>query len=139
MVKINKLNNKTSKKNKGFTLVELILVICILAILIALIAPQLLGIRNSAHRTAFYAQVKQLHNAATMFIIDYPHTSVIWAPHAGTKAKDDFVLSSYNMHESWELYINEFPEDPTRPKGSTFVVEISTSGKITISPDTHGE
>jgi hypothetical protein len=42
------------------------------------------------------------------------------------------------MHDSWNLYIDEYPEDPTREPGSTFTVEIFENGDIQVMPDMYG-
>lgn len=130
---------KNTKKNiKGFTLIELIIVIAILGILIAIVVPSMTGAKKRAEHTAFDSQVEQLYNSAIMFTIDYPHTSVIWSAHAGYKARPDVEITESNFHETWMLYLSEFPQDPTRPKGSTFTVEISDTSEIIIYPDTYG-
>lgn len=129
---------KWMKNCKGFTLIELIIVIAILGILIAIIVPSLTDAKERAERAAFDTQVEQLYNAAVMFTIDYPHTPVIWSAPAGYKARPDVEITDSNIHETWMLYLSEFPSDPTRTKDSTFVVEISDKGEIYITPDTYG-
>lgn len=126
------------KNKKGFTLIELVIVIAILGILAAIIIPQISNISDKSKHVAFDSEVKVLHQAAVMFTIDYPDTRTIWNDFADTKAKE-VIITEANMHEAWNLYLDKFPQDPTRPKGSTFSVEITEEGKITISPDTYGK
>ena len=63
------MKNKTNKKRKGFTLIELIVVIAILAILAAVAVPQFLGLIDDARTAtevaaaAEYANAINIHNA----------------------------------------------------------------------------
>jgi type IV pilus assembly protein PilA len=126
------------KSKKGFTLIELLIVIALIAILISIVVPSLLSARDRARKTAFETQVKELNNAAIMFTLDYPNTRVIWSTFANTKAQKDIEITSENMHDTWNLYLDEWPQDPTREPESTFMVEIFENGDIQVSPDTPG-
>lgn len=57
------LSKKLNKKNRGFTLVELIVVIAILAILAAIAVPALLGFQDRARQTADQQTAAQVKNA----------------------------------------------------------------------------
>jgi type II secretion system protein G len=129
---------KQIKDNKGFTLIELIIVIAIIALLMGIVVPTLFGARDRAKRVAFDAQVKELRNAALEFTLDYPNTDVIWSSFAGQKADPNIEITETNMHDTWNLYLDEYPQDPTRPKGSTFTVEIFETGDIQVMPDMYG-
>lgn len=123
------------KNQKGFTLVELLVVVVIIALLVAVSVPLYNQAQQRAREAAFNANVRTLKGAATMFMLDYPMTEAIWAPFAGQEAEPREGLA---VHDRWQLYLESWPEDSTRP-GSTFVVEISRSGRITVSPDVPGE
>jgi general secretion pathway protein G len=58
------------KKERGFTLIELMVVISILAILAALIAPSLLGTKEDALRTQAKVQIGNFEQALKLFYID---------------------------------------------------------------------
>jgi len=64
-----KLTTLLKKKNRGFTLVELIVVIAILAILAAIALPQLLGFQDRAREQADKQTAIQVRNA----------TALLWA------------------------------------------------------------
>ena len=59
-----KFGKKIDKKNKGFTLVELIVVLVILAILAAILVPALLGYIDRAKRKQYVLNAKALFTAA---------------------------------------------------------------------------
>ena len=127
------------KNKKGFTLIELVVCITILGILIALAVPSYMGARDNARHKVFDGVIRDLEQAGSMFALEHPGTAAIWAPFAEDEAKNIEEVTSLNVHDSWSLYMDKYPADPTREAGSTFVVEIDTKGLVTVSPSTYGE
>ncbi|MEC4678713.1 MAG: type II secretion system major pseudopilin GspG [Nitrospirota bacterium] len=74
-------NRKNLKKphlrERGFTLIEIMVVVTILAILIALVAPKMVGRTDQARRVSTKAQIKNIEGALQLYKLDngvYPST-----------------------------------------------------------------
>lgn len=66
------------KKNRGFTLLELVIVIAIIAILISVATMKYSNANLSAQAVAHNSNVKVLKNAGILFLVDNPeHTGSI--------------------------------------------------------------
>lgn len=62
------------QQRKGFTLIELLVVIAIIAILAAILFPVFAKAREKARQTSCLNNVKQMCNAAMMYVQDYDET-----------------------------------------------------------------
>ncbi len=62
------------KQRKGFTLIELLVVIAIIAILAAILFPVFAKAREKARQTTCLNNMKQMCNAAMMYVQDYDET-----------------------------------------------------------------
>lgn len=112
---------------------ELIICIALIALLIAILTPSLKGILNRGKQTAYNAQIKQIHEAAVMCSLDYPNQHIIWESFAGQRADKFLLITNDNLRDTWNLYFDEYPSDPTGKTGSTFRVEIFEDGDIQIT------
>lgn len=127
---------KLLKNRKGFTLIELVVVIAILGILALLAIPAFGNAREKAEERAFEMARKRLYEAAIMCSIEFPHTEIVWASHqGGEKAVKGKEITEGNLHESWFLYLNEFPKNPVN-EDTDFTVHIYPDGEIEILPET---
>jgi type IV pilus assembly protein PilA len=95
-----KLTTLLKKKNRGFTLVELIVVIAILAILAAIALPQLLGFQDRAREQADKQTAIQVRNATALLYanseIEGSGTITVPADTDGVTA-EDFVVDGITL------------------------------------------
>lgn len=78
------MNTRTRRpaREKGFTLVELLVVMSILAVLAAVVIPTVTGVNTSARSTAQPTDINEVQNAATHFNAD----SGVWPTKASSAA-----------------------------------------------------
>ncbi len=114
-------------RQRGFTLIELMVVIVILGILAAIIAPKIIGRTDEAKVTEAKVQIRNLETALKMYKLDngiYPTTdqgleALVQKPSVGIIPK--------NWREGGYLEKSKVPLDPW---GNKFVY---------ISPGSHGD
>jgi general secretion pathway protein G len=100
------------KKNKGFTLIELMVVIVILGILAGLVLPRFMGRTEEAKKTKARLQIENLEGALKLYKLDigtYPTTeqgleALVQKPSTGAVPK--------NWREGGYLEKAKVPEDP---------------------------
>lgn len=100
------------KKNKGFTLIELMVVIVILGILAAIIAPRIIGRTDEAKVTEAKVQISNLETALKLYKLDngvYPSTeqgigALVDKPVAGSIPR--------NWRDGGYLEKKKIPADP---------------------------
>ncbi len=71
---------KIVKKNKGFTLVELIIVIAILAVLVAILTPQFLKYVERSRNLADIANAREIGKAVEAYFADPDNAGTLKAP-----------------------------------------------------------
>lgn len=99
-----------NKKEKGFTLLEIMVVIVILGVLASMIVPNLLGNKDKADRQKVVSDVVALENALDMYKLDngsYPSSdqglqALVSEPSGSPEPR--------NYRE--DGYIKRLPEDP---------------------------
>lgn len=82
------------QKQKGFTLVELIVVLVILSILAALLVPSLTGYIEKTHKTKVLAETRMVHTAVQTTVSEYYGTDK-WAKYDENLGQDSAAFSKY--------------------------------------------
>ncbi len=60
-------NNRTQKKAKGFTLIEIMVVLVIIGLLVGLVGPSLFGVLSDANRKKIFADFDSVDTALSMY------------------------------------------------------------------------
>lgn len=84
------------QKQKGFTLVELIVVLVILSILAALLVPSLTGYIQKTHKTKVLAETRMVHTAVQTTVSEYYGTEK-WAKYGEYLGQNSVPLSKYYL------------------------------------------
>ncbi|WP_408595024.1 type II secretion system major pseudopilin GspG [Limnohabitans sp.] len=127
-------NLPTAKRQRGFTLIELMVVLAILGVLAALIVPNVLDRADDARSTAARTDVNNLMQALKLYRLDnqrYP------AAEQGLQA---LVVkpSTGPAPLNWKPYVDKLPNDPWgRPyqymnpgvKGEVDVLSLGADGQ----------
>ncbi|WP_051258944.1 type II secretion system major pseudopilin GspG [Chitinibacter tainanensis] len=96
------------KKNRGFTLIEILVVVSILAILGALIVPKIMERPNEARIVAAKQDVSAIMAALKLYKLDngrYPTAQ------QGLKALVE-KPSTEPLPQNWKSYLDKLPKDP---------------------------
>jgi general secretion pathway protein G len=95
-------------KQRGFTLIEILVVIVILAILGALVVPKIMNRPNEARVVAAKQDVQAIVQALKLYKLDngnYPSTE------QGLKALVEKPTSG-TIPTNWKSYLDKLPQDP---------------------------
>lgn len=84
------------QKQKGFTLVELIVVLVILSVLAALLVPSLTGYIQKTHKTKVLAETRMVHTAVQATVSEYYGTDK-WAKYGEYLGVNAEALSKYYL------------------------------------------
>jgi prepilin-type N-terminal cleavage/methylation domain-containing protein len=97
-----RLEQRTNRTRKAFTLVELLVVIAIIGVLVGLLLPAVFGVRRSFNNAAVKFEVQSLHDAVNQYknkYGDYPPDGSNWGAFEGhlRKAFPNILQSELNL------------------------------------------
>lgn len=146
--KANKKNNKD--RNKGFSLVELIVVIAIMAVLVAVLAPQFTKYIDRSRQSNDAATVSGIVTAVEVGIVDSQYESETGVTYkvevktngtsiskdgteisqatGGTKTLADAIVDSCGALNTLKTTASAWDED----KGITVNINVSSEGAVTV-------
>ncbi|MEL7661672.1 type II secretion system protein [Acetobacterium wieringae] len=139
------LINRIRKKDKGFTLVEIIVVLVILAILAAFTIPTMLGFVNDAKGKALIAEAREVYVAAQATATEYNGASAaslgsdaVEAQHtspAGTATISTKASTQMYTYLNNDVTISNSATKPTSADSAAFW-EVTLNGTNTSKVDT---
>ncbi len=111
---------KMMKRQKGFTLVELIVVIAILGVLAMLVVPKFVNTLSNAQEKTHEANIRALKSAGTIYLADNVGETgtVTWTG----KATDDYAD-----------YVDEWPTNPVNEEEGYKVTINFDDGTVSVS------
>ncbi len=113
---------KAWEKQKGFTIVELLIVIVVIAILAAITIVAFNGIQERARYSAMQQDLKTLNNAINMYYTDNNQY-----PSSGSTG-GNVIGASPNIPGLVPTYINSIPTIPNDGKGGYYAYIYSANG-----------
>lgn len=139
------------KKNKGFTLIELVIVVAILAILVGVLAPQYTKYVEKSRKAADASNMSELVNAFKVFVIDggqLNNTEYVFAitpnPSKGTgggtqlrcnKGEDGFTAELDAAFPKWRSMTTKSKKwgDNGTAEEIRAVIKVTSDGGVSVS------
>lgn len=117
---------RINRKNKGFTLVEIMIVVLIIGILMAIAVPNFIRARENSRRNTCIANLKQIDSAKEQFAMD-------------NRLSTGSAVTMAQLTDATNGYIKG--NAPVCPSGGTYAVNtVGTNPTCTgngTSPNTH--
>lgn len=129
---------KTSKRDAGFSLMELLVALVILALIVGLVAPQVLGYLGRARTQSASVQIDNLKSSLSLYLVDmgrYPSSSegleaLIKAPPGAASWRGPYVEDGKLPMDPWGREFGyELPPDGARPRVFTLGADAAPGGE----------
>lgn len=99
--------NTTSKRNAGFTLVEIMIVVVIIGLLAAMAIPAFQKVRSSSQDKAVLNNLRQLSSAADQYFLEKGASQVATATLVGTNSSQYIKLVQTVALETYDTNISQ--------------------------------
>ena len=134
----NQMSIALPRKNRAFSLVELLIVIIIIAVLAAVAIPRFANSTTRSKESALRANLKLFRNAVELFKADtgaYPSALAdLAAAAAPANGLDSTGASVAILAADWKgPYLNSLENDPISGAAFTYSTTSPTVGKVTSS------
>lgn len=134
----NQMSIALPRKNRAFSLVELLIVIIIIAVLAAVAIPRFANSTTRSKESALRANLKLFRNAVELFKADtgaYPAALAdLAAAAAPANGLDSTGASVAILAADWKgPYLNSLENDPISGAAFTYSTTSPTVGKVTSS------
>lgn len=101
-----------TQRNRGFTLIEIMVVVVIISVLIGLVAPNIMGRVDEAKVTAAKADIATMSQALDMYRIDNGHYPTTEQGLQALVSKPGGSPEPKNWNSSGYMKKKELPKDP---------------------------
>lgn len=128
---------KSSKRDAGFSLMELLVALVILALIVGLVAPQVLGYLGRAKTDSAKVQIDHLKSSLSLYLVDmgrYPSSSeglgsLVKAPPGAANWRGPYVEDGQVPADPWgKPYGYELTPD-SRPRVFTLGADAAPGGE----------
>ncbi len=132
------MTKKTSRRDQGFSLMELLVALVILALIVGLVAPQVIGYLGRARSQSAEVQIGHLKSSLGLYLVDmgrYPNASegldsLVKAPVGAANWRGPYVEDGELPLDPWSRpYRYELSPDGARARVFTLGADDATGGE----------